>query len=139
MSQENVEVVVRQFESVNARDFAAVMDAYTEDVTVVPHGDFVGVLGGQVAAGRMRWLSGSGTSWTALRHFAPYYRFEVEESRDLGDRVLIVATHHGRGRTSGVPVTTQTTYLYTVRKGKISRVELWDDRNEALEAAGLRE
>jgi hypothetical protein len=36
-------------------------------------------------------------------------------------------------------ITTQTTYLYTVSGGKISRVEIWSDRSEALEAAGLSE
>ena len=136
MSQENVEVVVGQFEGVNARAFANVMDAYAEDVILIPHGRW-GVLGShQVVAGKDavgEWFG------DFFRAFAPDYRFEVEESRDLGDRVLIVATHHGRGRASGVPVATQTAYLYTVRKGKISQVELWDDRDEALEAAGLRE
>jgi ketosteroid isomerase-like protein len=74
-----------------------------------------------------------------FRQFAPDYRFEVEETRDLGDRVFLVATHHGRGRVSGAPVSDSTAYLYTVRGGKVSRVEAWDDREEALEAAGLSE
>ena len=33
MTQQNVEVVVKQFEDTNARDFTAVMDAYAEDVS----------------------------------------------------------------------------------------------------------
>ena len=136
MSQENVEVVIGQFEGVNARAFAAVMDAYAEDVILIPHGRWGALGSNQVVAGKDavgEWFG----DW--FRTFDRDYRFEVEESRDLGDRVFIVATHHGRGRSSGVPVATQTTYLYTVRKGKISQVELWDDRDEALEAAGLRE
>src|SRR5205809_4027393 len=39
MPQENVEVVIKQFEDTNARDFVAVMDAYADDVTLIPHGD----------------------------------------------------------------------------------------------------
>jgi hypothetical protein len=37
MSQANVEVVVKQFEGANARDFAGVMDAWAEDVTLILH------------------------------------------------------------------------------------------------------
>jgi ketosteroid isomerase-like protein len=136
MSQENVEVVVGQFEGVNARAFATVMDAYAEDVILIPHGSW-GALGGQqVVAGKEavgEWFG------DFFRAFASDYRFEVEEARDLGDRVFIVATHQGQGRASGVPVATQTTYLYTVRKGKVSQVELWDDHDEALEAIGFSE
>ena len=34
----NVEIVLGQFEAVNARDFAAAMDAYAEDVALTAHG-----------------------------------------------------------------------------------------------------
>jgi len=71
--------------------------------------------------------------------FEPGYHFDIEEARDLGDVVLLIATHHGRGRTSGVEVHGQTGYLYRVRDGKVVRAELYPGRAEALEAAGLRE
>ena len=139
MSEENVEVVVAQFEGVNTRDFAAVMGAYAEEVNLVLHGDLVSAakpevsetVTGKKAVGE--WFG----DW--FRQFASDYRFQLEETRDLGDRVFIVATHHGRGRTSGIPVEQQTTYLYTVRESKVTRVEVWGDRATALEAAGLRE
>jgi ketosteroid isomerase-like protein len=136
MSRENVEIVVGQFEGVNRREFAAVMDAYSDDVTLVLRGDHARVTGADVVTGKEavgEWFG----DW--FRQFAPDYRFEVEETRDLGDRVFLVATHHGRGRVSGAPVSDSTAYLYTVRGGKVSRVEAWDDREEALEAAGLSE
>ena len=53
--------------------------------------------------------------------------------------MLLVASHHGRGRTSGVDVHGQTGHLYTVRAGHIVRVELYRGRAEALSAAGLQE
>jgi ketosteroid isomerase-like protein len=135
MSQENVEIVVGQFEAVNARDFPAVMDAYADDVTLVLHADLRGG-GGTGATGKHavgEWFG----DWFST--FDRDYRFEIAETRDLGDRVFVVATHHGRGRASGVPVTQQTAYVYTVCEGKVCRVEVWVDRAEALEAAGLRE
>jgi ketosteroid isomerase-like protein len=135
MSEENVEIVVSQFEGVNARDFAAVMDRYADDVVLALHGDLAGLFGegavGKEAVGE--WFG----DW--FRTFDDDYRFEIEEARAFGDRVFIVATHHGRGRVSGVPVTQRMAYVYTVRKGKVSRVEVWNDREAALEAAGLRE
>ena len=135
MSQENVEVVVGQFENTNARDFKAVMDAYADDVILRLH-DWLRNIGGEAVVGKEavgEWFG----DW--FRTFDRDYRFDVDEARDLGDRVLVVATHHGRGRISGAPARQQLGYLYTVREGKISLVEAWADRARALEAAGLSE
>ncbi len=138
MAHTNVDVVVKQFEDTNARDFAAVMEAYAEDVTLVVHGEKVGMLG-QAATGKAavgEWFG----DW--FRQFARGYHFDIEESRGIGDRVLLIANHHGRGRDSGVPVEERWAYVYTVREGKVSRVELWGDRDAraaALEAVGLSE
>jgi hypothetical protein len=33
-----------------------------------------------------------------------------------------------------VPVEQRTAYVYTVLEGKVSRIEVWRDRNAALEA-----
>jgi ketosteroid isomerase-like protein len=135
MSQENVEIVVGQLENTNVRDFKAVMDADADDVILRLHGwlrDIHGVAAvGKEAVGE--WFG----DW--FRTFDRDYRFEVDEARDLGDRVLIVATHHGRGRVSGAPATQQMGYLYTVRDGKVSLLEIWTNQAHALEAAGLRE
>jgi ketosteroid isomerase-like protein len=131
----NIEIVLGQFEAVNARDFAAAMDAYAEDVALTVHGP-LGEMVGQAATGKEavgEWFG----DW--FRQFAPGYHFEIEDARSSGDRVFLVATHGGRGRASGAPVEGETAYVYTVREGKISRVELFADREEALEAAGLEE
>jgi ketosteroid isomerase-like protein len=135
MSQENVEIVLGAFENTNARDFKAVMDAFTDDVVLALHGKLRG-LGGEDAVGKKavgEWFG----EW--FKTFGSDYRFEIEESRDCGDRVFIVAKHLGRGRASGVPVTQRTAYVYGLHEGKVSRVEIWGDRDEALEAAGLSE
>jgi ketosteroid isomerase-like protein len=138
MSHENVEVVAKHFGDTNARDFAAVMEAYADDVRLVLHGDRLALFGatvtGKEAVGE--WFG----DW--FRQFGRDYRFDIEESRDFGDRVLVVATHHGRGRDSGVPVEERWAYVYTVCEGKVTRVELWGDRNAreaAVESAGLAE
>jgi ketosteroid isomerase-like protein len=45
----------------------------------------------------------------------------------------------GHGATSGIPIDMELAHLYTLRDGKAARVVEYMDRNEALEAAGLRE
>ncbi len=139
MSQENVEIVVKQLEDTTAGDFASVMSAYAEDVTLVLHGDLLS--GGDSEL--IEFVDGRGAvgEWFGdwFRQFGPGYRFEIEESRGSGERVFLVATHHARGRTSGVPVTQRSAYVYTVHDGKVRRVEVWGDREAALEAAGLSE
>ncbi len=64
-----------------------------------------------------------------FRQFGRDYRFDIVEARGAGDRVFILATHHGRGRESGVPVEETWAYLYGVRDGRVTLVELWNDRD----------
>ncbi len=134
MSQENVEVVRDQFAATNERDFPRAMSHYAEDVQlVVDPGGFLecGTFEGRDAVGQ--WFG----SWFAT--FEPGYHFDIDELRDLGDVVFLTATHHGRGRSSGAEVSGQTGYSYSLRDGKIVRVELYPSRAQALEAVGLRE
>ena len=134
MSEENVATVVGVFEAVNARDFPAVMNAYADDITLAIHAD-VGVI--EMSASGKQAVGDWFGDW--FRQFADDYRFEIEEARGSGDRVFLVATHHGTGRSSGAPVEQRTAYAYTLRDGKVCRVEVWTDRASALKAAGLRE
>jgi ketosteroid isomerase-like protein len=129
--------VLKLFADTNARDFAAAMNAYTDDVTLVTHSG-LGLLSpdatGKAAVGE--WFG----DW--FRQFGPDYRFDIEEARGWGDRVFVVATHHGRGRGSGARIEHRMAYAYTVRDGKVKHVELWadeDGRAAALEAVGLSE
>src|SRR5215210_789083 len=129
MSRENVEIVVKQFEDTNARDFEGVVAAWADDVVLVFHGDGPFVTGqdvlGKKAVGE--WFG----EWFGA--FDRDYRFEIEEVQDWGERVFVDATHHGRGRTSGAPVTLQAAWVYTVRDGKIVRCDAYSARAEALE------
>jgi ketosteroid isomerase-like protein len=132
MSQQNVDVVLDQFAATNERDFPGAMSLYAEEVELVV--DSTAFLQGGTFKGREavgEWFG----DW--FRTFEPGYRFEIEETRDLGDVVFLSAIHRGRGRTSGAEVRGQMGYLYTVRDGRIVRVELYRSVAAALEAAGL--
>jgi ketosteroid isomerase-like protein len=58
---------------------------------------------------------------------------------DCGDHVLVFLRSEARGRTAGLEINEQWAHLVTVRDGKIVRLQQFRDRDEALEAAGLRE
>jgi ketosteroid isomerase-like protein len=136
MSEQGVEVVVGLFEAVNSRDFAAAMDAYADDAVLALHGDLRGLSGAEVVSGKKAvgdWFA----DW--FRQFASDYRFEIDETRDWGDRVFLIATHHGRGRASGAPISMRTAYIYELRDGKIVRCDCYASRGEALGAAGVSE
>ena len=110
------------------------MAAYDEEVVLVAHasvGPDAGVFNGCEAVGR--WFG----DWFSA--FGKDYRFEVEEARSVGERVLAVARHHGSGRASGVKVEQITANLYTLRGAKIVRVDLYASPAEALEAGALEE
>jgi ketosteroid isomerase-like protein len=132
--ERNLEIVIAHFEHTNARDFAAVMDAFAEDVVLAVHGVELGAadperpktLTGKAAVGD--WFG----DW--FTQFGPDYRFEIAETRSAGDHVLVDATHHGHGRASRAPVAQRGINVYTIAADRISRVELWLDRDAAVAA-----
>src|SRR2546421_11045682 len=65
--------------------------------------------------------------------------FEVEEWIDAGDQVLAVIREREVGRASGAPVETTPLAVYTLSGGKVIQMQVFDDRQQALEAAGLTE
>jgi len=131
VSQEE-SIVQGHFDAASRGDFAAVLDAFDEDVVLVVREVFgAGTFRGRDVVGK--WFG----DW--FRSFADGYCFEIEEIRGVGERVSVVACHHGRGRASGVELERTWPYAYTVRSGKIVRIEIFEHRAEALKAVGLEE
>jgi ketosteroid isomerase-like protein len=56
-----------------------------------------------------------------------------------GENVLAAVRIRGRGRRSGIPVDNRVYLHFKVRNGKIVYCYEYESRDEALEAAGLRE
>ena len=63
----------------------------------------------------------------------------IEFTEAPGDRVLTLIRQTSRGRESGVPMEVHFFGVWTIRDGKLRKVELFRHRAEAFEAAGLRE
>jgi ketosteroid isomerase-like protein len=130
MSQENVEIVRRAWEfEAFGRDYRAeALTVYDPDVVVTPleEGPSYGL--DAYLEYFERWFA----AWEMLEQAA-------EEYIDAGDRVVVRGYFRGRGRGSGVEVDSRFYEIYTLRDGKIVRVDEFAERSEALEAAGLSE
>jgi ketosteroid isomerase-like protein len=66
------------------------------------------------------------------------FRVEIDETIAIGDHLVVPHTTYIRGR-DGIEARARTTWLFTIHDGKIERVCLYQDKDEALEAAGLSE
>jgi ketosteroid isomerase-like protein len=67
------------------------------------------------------------------------YELMPEEFVESGDRVIVTVRLRGRGRGSGVEVDARFYDVYTLRDGKIVRMDQFTERSEALEAVGRSE
>ena len=63
----------------------------------------------------------------------------LEEVIGHGDRVFLAARFQARGRGSGVEIDNRLYEVFTLRDGKVLRIDEYEHRAEALEAAGLSE
>jgi ketosteroid isomerase-like protein len=133
MSEENVEVrneAVRRFLAA----FESDSDAFGD--TLHPEIEWFGfdenhtlIKGIEAAVGsRNRWLD----TWDE-------HHLNVEEVVEEGDSVVALVHIKGRGKASGVDVDVRFYAQVKVRDGKVAYIYDHEDRNRALEAAGLRE
>jgi ketosteroid isomerase-like protein len=63
--------------------------------------------------------------------------YTPEEFTDAGDTVLVSVRYDGRGLGSGARVEGTFCYVMKLRHGKLLHWELYPERTQALEAAGL--
>jgi len=131
MSQENVENVRRGFEAWNAGD----MDRFGElyDPHVVIRWAEGWPEGSEPIMGREAVMR----NWRQQREAFDADTVEPIKIVDLGDRVVVRLIWHAVG--SGPDLNIATTYIATVRKGKMILVEYFWDHAEALKAVGLQE
>ena len=68
------------------------------------------------------------------------YEVGVDEVLAVPDgRVVSLFWHRGKGRESGIAMELRSAQITAIRNGKMIRIDNYDDRDEALEAAGLSE
>jgi ketosteroid isomerase-like protein len=64
---------------------------------------------------------------------------EVEATFDAGDQVVVFVRWRARGTSSGAELEMRPGQVFTLRDGKIAKQEVYLERSDALEAAGLSE
>jgi hypothetical protein len=120
VSQENVEIV-RRFLDVSVEEALAYADA---DIVWNPTEESPSHGRDALSASLERWRR----EWDD-------YELMPEELVDMGDRVLAIVQLSARGKISGVEVDARFYDLYTLRDGKIVRMDQFTERSEAIDAA----
>jgi ketosteroid isomerase-like protein len=133
MSQENVEVVRRITRAFNEGDVDALvaeLDPNVEweeqsipGVDPVYHGH----------EGVRRWAQ------TLLGPELRSLEVRVDELSEAGDAVIASGRARAEGRSSGVEIEMPLQIVFTFREGQVVRRQVFQRREDALEAVGLRE
>jgi ketosteroid isomerase-like protein len=131
MSEENVEVVRRAVTALNERDVDGYLACCTQDVQLFPPtAQIEGAYEGP--SGVRRFLAD-------VQDAGPDFRLEVERLESFAPGLVLASVRAtASGRTTGIDTDLQITNVYELDNGKIRRVRVFRDRDEALEAVGLR-
>ena len=82
-------------------------------------------------------------AWDFYKHFEEALptreAYEITELIDAGDSLVACQEAPMRGRSSAAEVGFKLWAVYTFRDGRINRTQWFNERSEALEAAGLSE
>jgi ketosteroid isomerase-like protein len=133
MSQENVELVREATDAVNRLDMDALVALLAPDVVWEENPELPGLR--EVYRGRAEVRAWAEEVFEVVED--PHSEFEqITELSD--DRVFTENLVTGRGKGSGVPVELRYWSVLWVAGGKIARRQVFWNRDEALEAAGLR-
>jgi ketosteroid isomerase-like protein len=131
MSQENVEIVRRCYEAFDRGDLDAAFEDFAPDFEL-DLSRAIGIDRGMYTLAQFRRLTESfAESWESAR-------YEADELIDAGEHVVMPFTNRLRGR-DGIEVQARGIWLGTIRDGLIVRICLYQDKREALEAAGLQD
>jgi ketosteroid isomerase-like protein len=135
MSQENVEVVLQAIEALNRRDVDAFLALVSPDVEwedSVFWSEHARIYTGE--AELREWFN-----QVVLEPWETVH-FEVEEITEAGDdRVFFGGCLTTRGKGSGAKTQIRGWAVVWIADSKVTRRQVFLDRNEALEAAGLSE
>jgi ketosteroid isomerase-like protein len=131
MPEENVEIASRAIAAINDRDVDAYLALCNTDFEMT----------NQLTAieGPNRGEQGIRSFFDAINEGTTRFELEVERLRPLDDNRVLGSLTLQIESERGFQQTQALTNLYELEGGKLSRVRVFSDRAEALEAAGLRE
>jgi ketosteroid isomerase-like protein len=113
----NRELVLASIEAIQQGDLDRGLKDWADDAVLINNAGAAGSEG--------TWHGRDGfRAW--LREVAPAladYRMDVLDAQDAGETVMVTFRETGRGLASGIVVRRRVEVTYTVRQGKIARVE----------------
>ncbi len=132
MSQENVEMVRRDLLARDTRDWSGLAEIWHPEIELEV----------TAGAGTYQGIGEITRFYDSFSDLFSDYRVEAEEIIDTGDRVVTVERLSGRGlkgSDAGAWVHDRLFRVMSFEAGRIRRVKEYPSREQALEAAGLRE
>jgi ketosteroid isomerase-like protein len=148
MSNQNVELAKTIYSAVNAPDLVAAfsdekfLGALASTLEPLTDPEFKFVLGepeftglGGVYEGHKGFVKAQ-QEWLSVWE---NYSNEPEEFIEVDEQVLVLAREGGRTKTGGVEVEILSATVWSFRRGKVLRVEAYQDGAKALKAVGLSE
>jgi ketosteroid isomerase-like protein len=131
MSQENVDVVRRAIAAYNQRDFEAIRALNHADVQL----DWSASRG--LDAGVYRGVDDVVRFYRNFLEMFEEVRIEPDRFIDSGDLVVVPNFAQVRGR-DGIETFARSALVFEVRGSLVARIVLYQETQDALEAAGLR-
>ena len=132
MSLENVEVLRRSYEAWNRSDLDAAFKFLEPEfeLQLPESGMNVGSFQGREGATKL---------FEDYLEVFDFFHLEPEAFFEVGDRIVVFVRALARGKGSGVGVELRPAHVWTMRAGKAARLEVFPERQNALEAVGLSE
>ncbi len=132
MSQENVETARRGYEAFNCGEMEAVYASLDPEVVWE---EWSAAPDAATYHGHDGVREFFGKLWESF----DLLRFDPQEFIEAGDQLVVPTAVRVRGRESGAEATLSTVHVWTYRNGKGVRVQVYETKDAALDAVGLRE
>ena len=124
----NVEIVQVAFDAWDRGDTDAILDVCDEDIVIVQAAEFPGPP--PVQNGHAGVLE----AFALWPEYWDDFRIEILRTVAVGERVVVTTSQSGRSKETGIELTAEFTFLFTLRDGKITEWRIFLREDEALEA-----
>jgi ketosteroid isomerase-like protein len=130
MAEEEQRIVRESVAAWNSGDVDSVLPYLDPEVELIPIRSLLegGAYHGH--DGMRRYAADVGEEWDRMH-------LVIDEMRDVGGDVLILGRFQARGKASGVEIDAPAAWLTTVRDGRVTRMQAYSTRDDALRATGL--
>jgi ketosteroid isomerase-like protein len=142
--QQNVETMRRMYEAWNDRDIDALMGNYDPDIEIVETQDLayaaalLRVLGPRfvILSGGYRGTAEVKKLWETIWEISEWFIVNPEDFIAVGDaQVVVPCILSARAKGTGREGEASTAHLFTVRDGKVLRMQVFVESQQAMAAA----